>query len=130
MKLLKNILSKLIGFVKSIFSTRKLFFADIDFKPHKIGGESVQGRLDLGNGLELSVVQGENLYGNKKDNTFEIALFKDNDFVPLSPYDDVLGWQSPDEINDILFKVQDDPEKFVESKKQIKLKEMEKLLGD
>ena len=87
-------------------------FKDINFKNHPYAN-GVIGTLDLGDGLVLSVVQGDGLYGNAKDNTFEIALFNGDDYVPLDDYEDVMGWQTPDQIDAILTKIQKNSQKFL-----------------
>ena len=48
-----------------------------------------------------------------KDNTFEIALFNGDDYVPLDDYEDVMGWQTPDQIDAILTKIQKNSQKFL-----------------
>jgi hypothetical protein len=105
-------------------------FKDIEFNPHAHGGNTIRGVLDLGGGLELSVVQGDHLYGDAGTDTFELALFKDDDFVPMSVYDDVLGWLSPNDIDVILIEIQKDSQKFLEKKQEEKEKYREELLKD
>lgn len=79
-----------------------LNFNDLDFKPHK-HADGVQARLDLGNGLEISVVAnndgGNGLYGNVSDDLYEVAIFDNDGMIPLSVGDDVLGWQSPAQVS-------------------------------
>ena len=122
-------------------------FKDIKFKAHKnTYTKGIQGTLDLGDGLELSVVQGEGLYGSADDGDYEIAVFNTNEnkhmvidgekvdmgsaFVPLGACDDVLGWQTPDEIDVILIEIQKDSQKFLEKKQEEKEKYREELLKD
>ena len=105
-------------------------FKDIEFKPHTHGGNAIRGVLDLGVGLELSVVQGDHLYGDAGSDTYEIALFKDNDFVPMSAYDDVLGWLSPNDIDVIITEVQNDPQKFLKKKQEEKQEYLDSLNED
>ena len=80
-----------------------LNFNDLDFQPHPSTADSVQARLDLGNGLEISVVankgDGYGLYGSVEDDLYEIAIFNDDGMIPLSVSDDVLGWQSPAQVS-------------------------------
>ena len=79
-----------------------LNFNDLDFKPHS-NADGVHARLDLGNGLEISVVAnndgGDGLYGNVSDDLYEVAIFDDDGMVPLSVGDDVLAWQSPAQVS-------------------------------
>lgn len=80
-----------------------LNFNDLDFQPHRGTSDAVQARLDLGNGLEISVVanigDGHGLYGNVADDLYEVAIFNDDGMIPLSVADDVLGWQSPAQVS-------------------------------
>ena len=75
-----------------------------------------QGKLDLGNGLTISVVYGASTYSDvAKDGTpetYEVALFLGNDFVPLSSGDDVLGWRTESEVEELIYQAQAD-EHFV-----------------
>ena len=122
-------------------------FKDIKFKAHRNPyAKGVQGSLDLGDGLELSVVQGESLYGSAEDGDDEIAVFNNNEnktmeidgeeidmgsaFVPLSRYDDVLGWQTPDEIDVIITEIQNDPQKFLKKKQEEKQEYLDSLNED
>ena len=86
-----------------------LNFNDLDFKPHN-NADGVQARLDLGNGLEISVVAnndgGDGLYGNVSDDLYEVAIFDKNGMIPLSPSDDVVGWQSPAQVSILMAKAQ------------------------
>lgn len=80
-------------------------------------------QLEIGNGLTLSVAYGDMIYSTQKGDepqTYEVALFFGNDFVPLQVYDDVIGWMSPEEIDSLIKEIQSDPE-FV--KKRIDAKE-------
>ena len=76
-------------------------------------------RLELGNGLMLSVAYGDTVYSGAsvsgEPQTYEVALFFGNDFVPLQVHDDVIGWVAPEEINKLIKEIQSDPE-FVKKK--------------
>lgn len=80
-----------------------LNFNDLDFQPHRGSNDAVQARLNLGNGLEISVVantgDGQGLYGSVEDDLYEVAIFNDEGMIPLSVSDDVLGWQSPAQVS-------------------------------
>ena len=86
-------------------------FNDIQFKEHPAGG--VQGRLDIKD-VMLSVVAGKFLYSSPRESLtnpddftmFEVAImnkqgFCTKDFVTNAD-DDVLGWQTRDDINAII----------------------------
>ena len=75
--------------------TQKAFktFKDLTFETRD-GDQAKMGRLDLGNDIQISVVGGGNgIYGDGI-NTWEIAFFQGGDFLPISKFDDVLGWQT------------------------------------
>jgi hypothetical protein len=78
-------------------------FDDLVFKPHVIGRGAVQARLDLGNDIEVSVVGGNGLYGNGKT-TFEVAAFYKTlgKFVPMPGGEDVSGYNSKEEVTEII----------------------------
>ena len=89
-------------------------FKDIKFKQHKVGKGNIQGLLMLDNGIELSVVAGTGMYSagkngvreavdNVKDvSSFEVAVFdQDGEFIGG---DMVLGWQSREDINELIKK--------------------------
>ena len=87
-----------------------LNFNDLDFKPHANHNDAVQARLDLGNGLEISVIAGidgrQGLYGDLEEDLYEVAVFNDDGMIPLSPSDDVVGWQSPAQVSILMAKAQ------------------------
>lgn len=78
-------------------------FDDLVFKPHVLGGNRVQSRLDLENDIEVSVVGGDGLYGDGKT-TFEVAAFYKtlNKFVPMPDGDEVSGWNSKEEVTELI----------------------------
>ena len=87
-----------------------LNFNDLDFKPHRGADDAVQARLDFGNGLEISVIAGNDdrrgLYGSVEEDLYEVAIFYKNDMIPLSPSGDVVGWQSPAQVSILMAKAQ------------------------
>ena len=87
-----------------------LDFNDLDFKPHRHADDAVQARLGFGNGLEISVVAGNDdrrgLYGSVEEDLYEVAIFDKNGMIPLSPSDDVVGWQSPAQVSHLMAKAQ------------------------
>ena len=78
-------------------------FDDLVFKPHAMGNGAVQAIMDLGNDIEVSVVGGEGLYGNGVT-SFEVAAFYKTlgKFVPMPDGDDVSGWNSKEEVTEII----------------------------
>jgi len=80
-------------------------FNDLIFTQHSNGMDGcVQAKLVLDNNITLSVVGGSyGLYGDGTD-TFEVGAWhnESNDWIKLSDYDDVIEWQSEDDINGII----------------------------
>ena len=92
-------------------------FADLVFNAHANTPNGVQARLDLGNDLEFSVVsmkkrEGEfgGLYGDVTKGTYEVAVFQGNNMLPLNATDDVRGWQTEDELTELMGELQGKPE--------------------
>ena len=95
-----------------------LDFDDLDFQPHRGADDAVQARLDFGNGLEISVVAGlkdrRGLYGSVEEGLYEVAIFDENGMIPLSPSDDVVGWQSPAQVSILMAKAQSEGSVWVD----------------
>ena len=93
-------------------------FDDLVFKTHPNVAGGLMARLDLGD-YQVSVVtmKGEKpqyggLYGSQVDDTYEVAVFATpasvgSEMIRLSEWDDVLGWQSPEQITAIMAKIQE-----------------------
>jgi predicted flap endonuclease-1-like 5' DNA nuclease len=82
-------------------------FEDLVFKPHRNRREgAVQSQHDLPNGITISVVGGESLYGDGVT-TFEVAAWRKEeiDWLRLSEYDEVLGWQSKEQVTEAIQKI-------------------------
>ena len=64
----------------------------------------------MGNGYKISVVGGgKGLYGDG-ETTFEVAIFdRVGDMIKLGENDQVLGWQTIDEVNEIIEKFDSQP---------------------
>ena len=91
----------------------KKTFSDLVFNNHGNNPNAVQARLDLGNNLEVSVVSMKDkesefggLYGSVKAGTYEVAVFHNNNMLPLSPWDDVVGWQTEAEVTELMANLQ------------------------
>ena len=82
-------------------------------------GKAVHARLSFGwrdkenfDQFTISVVQnqgdGNGLYGHEDDNTYEVAMwFQDRDgMLPLGKYDDVLGYQTPAQVTQLMHQAQ------------------------
>lgn len=84
-------------------------FDDLVFRPHRNGRTgNVQAYHKLSNGLFISVVGGDWLYGDGI-NSFEIACFDEANkkMIKLGEFDEVLGWQSKDEVTQVIQKILD-----------------------
>jgi len=94
-------------------------FDDLAFAVHPNVDGGLMARLDLGD-YQVSVVtmrgkkpQYGGLYGSQAEGTYEVAVFANTegvdgkDMVHLSEWDDVLGWQSPEQITAIMAKIQE-----------------------
>ena len=114
-------------------------FADLDFTADPDDLKTIRARLQLGN-YTVSVVTSLGVqrgfsYGTLPSQTFEVAVFdaksdtfeaavfdSRGDFVPLGVADDVLGWQSIDQLNHLMAQLQaDDVENWVKVKRAEKL---------
>ena len=85
-------------------------FADLVFEPHANDPTGIQARLDLGNGLEFSVISGNGCYGSVDAGTYEVAVYHNDEPLPLSPFDSVLGWRTEDELTELMGELQGKPE--------------------
>ena len=85
-------------------------FDDLEFSPHPTGLGGKIAQMDLGNGYKISVVGGgRGLYGDG-ETTFEVAMFdRMNEMITLGENDQDLGWQTIEEINEIIQKFDNQP---------------------
>ena len=97
--------------------TIKKTFSDLVFNAHANTPNGVQAKLDLGNNLEISVVsmakrEGSfgGLYGDVSEGTYEVAVFQSDTMIPLTSCDDVRGWQTEDDLNDLMSSLQGNPD--------------------
>ena len=102
-------------------------FSDLDFSADSDDLKTIRARLQLGD-YTVSVVTSLGVergfsYGTLPSLTFEVAVFDyKGDFVPLSVADDVLGWQSMDQLNYLMAQLQaNDVEDWVKWKRAKKL---------
>ena len=102
-------------------------FSDLDFSADSDDLKTIRARLQLGD-YTVSVVTSLGVqrgfsYGTLPSLTFEVAVFDyKGDFVPLGVADDVLGWQSMDQLNHLMAQLQsDDVEEWVKWKRAKKL---------
>ena len=90
-------------------------FNDLVFNPHANVPNGIQAKLNLGNDIEISVVsmkerdgQYGGLYGDASEGTYEVAVFHHDSMIPLSPFDDVIGWQTEGNIDGLMCSLQGD----------------------
>ena len=112
-------------------------FADLEFKSHASHTNGVQGRLDLGNGFEVSVVAMENdeevfggLYGNASKGTYEVAMFHNGTMLPLAKFDDVLGWQDEVAVTRLMGEAQKNGVAWVDLLHELRNDYTQSLLSD
>lgn len=81
-------------------------FEDLVFAPHRNKMEgAVQAQHDLPNGITISVVGGQGLYGDGIV-SFEVAAWHEGfELIKLSEHDDVLGWRSKEDVTEIIQKL-------------------------
>ena len=128
---IKKFINWFIAKIKSVFS-RTLTFRDLVFTDHANVNAGIQAKLDLGNDLEISVVsmkkEGYGLYGDASAGTYEVAMFRKNTMLPLGAFDDVLGWQTEDELNELMANFQGSLIKVSNVIDELYLKKSEKRL--
>jgi len=85
-------------------------FDDLKFKLHPNGMGGILGQMELANGYKISVVGGgKGLYGDGKT-TFEVAMFdRIGEMIKLGENDQVLGWQTKEQVNEIIKKFENEP---------------------
>ncbi len=105
-------------------------FDDLEFNPHANNPASVQARLDLGNSISISVVAGEGLYGSVETDLYEVGAFQGKEWIPLSCADDVIGWQSPEQITELMAQLQaDNAQEWINAKRAERKTWREELLA-
>jgi hypothetical protein len=81
-------------------------FKDLEFKPHPIGN-GLQATMNFDNDYGVSVVKFNGSYGFNRD-LWEVAiLYKDALTYNTDITDDVLGYQTDQDVTDVMKKVQD-----------------------
>lgn len=91
-------------------------FKDLHFEPWAMArnimlpgySDATQAVMEFPNGYSISVLHGECFYSD--ENTYEVAALRDGKIVyiePIFPDDDVLGWQTAEQVTEIMRKVQE-----------------------
>jgi hypothetical protein len=82
-------------------------FKDLEFVPHAAGMGGVMSRIQFDNGYGVSVVKSEYTYGGK-DGLYELAVLDSdgNLTYATSVTDDVIGYLRPEDVTDVMAKIQ------------------------
>ena len=81
-------------------------FNDLTFKTHPSHIEGVQARITFENGYGASVVKTPYTYGGDRG-LYELAVFKDGEITYATPItDDVIGYLRPEDVTDVMAKIQ------------------------
>ena len=90
-------------------------FSDLVFSDHPNSSNGVIATLDLGNNLEISLVAVKSgasafgsHYGSLENGTYEVAVFHNSNMLPLTPWEDVRGWQTEADITELMAELQGD----------------------
>ena len=112
-------------------------FRDLVFQDHANQPNGIQARLDLGNGIEISVVSMKTksngyggLYGDASNGTYEVAMYHNNSMLPLAKYDDVLGWQDEVAITRLMGEAQRNGFAWVDLLHELRNDYTQSLLSD
>ena len=81
-------------------------FKDLEFVSHPSHIEGVQSRITFENGYGASVVKSPYTYGGDRG-LYELAVFKDGEITYATPItDDVIGYLRPEDVTDVMAKIQ------------------------
>jgi len=82
-------------------------FKDLEFVPHAAGMGGVMSRIQFENGFGASVVKTEYTYGGDKG-LYELAVLDSdgNLTYATSVTDDVIGYLRPEDVTDVMAKIQ------------------------
>lgn len=82
-------------------------FKDLEFKPHAFIPGAVHAEMNFDSGFGISVLQGLGFYCTK--DTYEVGLLKNGRLSVHTPCgdEDVLGYQTAEEIIQLMFKLQE-----------------------
>ena len=82
-------------------------FKDLEFKEHPNHMEGVQARIQFDNGYGASVVKTPHTYGGDKG-LYELAVLDSNGSLTYATpiTDDVIGYLRPEDVTDVLTKIQ------------------------
>jgi hypothetical protein len=82
-------------------------FNDLEFVPHAAGMGGVMSRIQFENGYGASVVKTDYTYGGDKG-LYELAVLDSNGSLTYSTSitDDVIGYLRPEDVTDVMEKIQ------------------------
>jgi len=83
-------------------------FNDLEFKPHAAGMGGVMSRITFENGYGASVVSSPYTYGGDKG-LYELAVLDSDGELTYttSVTDDVIGYLRPEDVTDVMAKIQE-----------------------
>lgn len=71
--------------------------------------EAAQARMDFPNGYGISVLFGIQFHSNGRD-TYEVAVCYKGDLVRYFPEDSVRGWQTKEQVTELMLELQNKEE--------------------
>ena len=87
-------------------------FKDLEFRDRPEftsgSGNTRSAYINLGNNVEMSVVDGDSHYSNPGE-TYEVAVFHRGHMLNLKEYEQVLGWQDAREVELLMKDIQTNP---------------------
>ena len=83
-------------------------FKDLEFVPHAAGMGGVMSRIQFENGFGASVVKTEYTYGGGDKGLYELAVLDSdgNLTYDTSVTNDVIGYLRPEDVTDVMAKIQ------------------------
>ena len=67
--------------------------------------DATQARMDFPNGYGISVLCGNQFYSNGR-NTYEVGVMYQGRLIRYFPNDSVIGWQTKEEVSELIKEVQ------------------------
>lgn len=84
-------------------------FNDLEFRQHPNNPYGIIAEMDFPNGLTISVIQGYGFYCSPE--TYEVMVFLRESALTLDtsdlPIDDPFGWQTKDDVSELMKKCQE-----------------------
>ena len=113
-----------------------LDFDNLAFHKHPACQDGIMAQVNIGDivvSVVANILQGDGLYGRVEmcqeteqfdylNGDYEVAMWRkgDSDMIPLSPSDDVLGWQSPVQVSKLMRDAQLDGDAWIDLLKKLR----------